>query len=247
LWTARNQAVADYPGFCSIGAVMLRFENAAAVLAKRAGASTYFRDQWEKQYLREHPDQVNWTRGSRWIYEAAEAKQILRDNWRLYLPIHLRGMANTLLGPLHVWSWADSLVERIAARPSATEASAAARPDMPSPPPSPMVGLYGGGPVRSFPLATRILTKAALVFNGLLILLATIGACRCRPWSRPALAAMLGSGLVAWFAAGGPDGTARYRAPFAGVLCLLAGLGVTEVIERLGSARRLVPSAGTRV
>jgi len=103
-WQVRNAALTGYGGFSAIADANLYFYQAASVLAADEDSSYYemqkrmgYRD--EEVYLREHPEQANWTRAQRYRHMGRKGREILIRHPMTYAKIHVKGMARALLDP----------------------------------------------------------------------------------------------------------------------------------------------------
>ena len=97
-WFVRNAAVADYPGFASVGDVSLYFYSAASVQAKLEGKSSAqemeeMGFESDDRYFRLHPEQKSWSQGKVYKFMRSEALRIIAEQWPSYLLIHARGCA----------------------------------------------------------------------------------------------------------------------------------------------------------
>lgn len=206
LWSLRNLAQTGYPGFCSIGSIAYYKSDAVVVLAKRDGrrpedVMAEFGLTDPERYLALHPEQRDWPFGKVQAWQEAEGKRLVLANLGTYLPMHLAGMGQVLLGGHR--GWFRDLWH--AARPPADEAGR-----------------------KATPWLVTAVAVAAVIYNFVVLVLACLAFFqRSGPpdWRRrPVVLVMVATAGLLWVASGSVFSASRYRLPFMWVLCLLAGV-----------------------
>jgi Dolichyl-phosphate-mannose-protein mannosyltransferase len=105
LWQIRNKLETGYSGFSAIATDNLYFISAGSVLAAKQHVPYYeMRDrlgyQDQSVYMREHPEQKNWTAAQRVNYQSQAAKHILLDNPLTYAGIYFDGILRATFDPV---------------------------------------------------------------------------------------------------------------------------------------------------
>jgi len=105
LWQIRNKLETGYSGFSAIATDNLYFISAGSVLAAKQRVPYYeMRDrlgyQDESVYLREHPEQKNWTAAQRVNYQSQAARNILLSSPLTYAGIYFDGILRATFDPV---------------------------------------------------------------------------------------------------------------------------------------------------
>jgi hypothetical protein len=232
LWQVRNATQANYNGFSAISDISWYFYQGASVEAARQGLTYYA--LWDEmgytnreQYLSNHPEQRSWPEGDIYEYMGAEGRRVVLDGLSVYVPIHLIGVVKTVVNP--------GGVEYLK-----------------------MLNLYSGdefgeavnqGFAQSI---TYLLTEnPLLLFTNVLfgVMLAAylalsvvaLFSLRRTLFTAPMLT-LLALGAYLLIMSGGPQSLSRFRHPIMPILCLLAGFGLSVIME--ASRRRRENAVG---
>jgi len=220
-WTFRNDRVADYPGFSSIGDLGLYFYAAASVQAKlehKGFAQAQQEMGWgdNQHYFQAHPGQIKWSQGQIARFMRAESQRIISQHLPSYLVLHARGfvillfdtVATSILGAVHLYPEGGGLLSRTVDQ-----------------------GFYRGMTwlIRQYPVV-----GLAFVLLGIQLLLyyafALLGL-RQLPFAMGCFFVL----VVLYFVliSGGPIANGRYRAAIMPLVCISAGVAIGKRLSQI--------------
>lgn len=229
-WQLRNWKETGYTGFSAISDKNLYFYEALPVLAERRGVPSARRQQARYEagetdqaiYLRQHPEQANWTAPARYRFLRHEALRIIRAQPLAWAKIHFAGVWHTLTDSgRNAWLSFFGLAD--------TRAT-----DMLRPPRAFWQRLSAAATERPAVLAIHALLAAFVAVYLILALFGIIRAARL-----PCALLVLSVALYLVLLSGGDAGYHRFRLPITPAICLFAAHGFASFSARLAAVRWL--------
>jgi hypothetical protein len=227
-WNIRNYVVAGYSGFSTVATVNLYFFNAAQVLGDKKGIP-YEQEQHQMwsydKNIKCHLNPIEYPCNRAEAYNSMkkDGLKIIAENRFLYATLHIKGILRVLLGP------------------AGTDA----------------VKLLFGHDLQTYAMqdntvkeSIRLFQKQPLFFIvyvslGVILyvylLLALIGLFYgLFKKNMPTTPLMILLSVAAYFLAisGGAVGQGRYRHPIMPIICILAGYGLSVILDRLKAGNR---------
>lgn len=220
-WQIRNLRMAGYRGFAAISDVNLYYYEAVLVLADQRGIPP---EQWDRiridagegndaNYLRQHPEQVDWPPARRFQFMRSEAVRIIRGDPLRWARLHFAGVFHTL---------SDTGRNAWLAFFRLTDTGKLAGPALP--------GTFWQRATAAISQKPLVLAIHSLLAAILLVylLLALIGL--ASPASRtPGMLLALAVGVWLLLPTGGA-GYHRFRVPLVPVICMLAAQGYCSLV-----------------
>jgi len=222
IWHIRNLKVSGYGGFSAIDAVSVYFHHAAAIEAVRDHKSYYQvrKDRGShnrEKYFNRHPKQRNWTASERFQFMKKEGLKEIRDNFKIYFIIHIKGMLRILIDPGAIY-----YLKLLSLYPK-------------------QAGLLGEIVDRGFfAVAISLMKKKPLVFLsnvffGIVLifqLLLAFFALLNKKIFSPACLFMIGIGVYFWIISAYPHSLSRLRHPIMPLICILSSFTLNIFIEK---------------
>jgi len=221
-WQIRNYRVTGYGQFSAVGDQNLYFYRGASVIAKLTNRS-FSEVQKElgfnawTQYIRVHPDQATWSYGQRYAFMRWEGLRLIRNNLRIYAPIHLRGMVSVIVNP-------GGIVYGMLFKKVPTSMN----------------------PVDALPTLDTLRTNYPVIF-WLCISLAVLLLCylvmavigSAMAWWRERTAAILLGTVAVYFVlvSSGAESAGRFRHPIMPIVCFFAGYASALLFRRRAQVR----------
>ncbi|HVX10863.1 MAG TPA: glycosyltransferase family 39 protein [Pirellulales bacterium] len=238
-WQIRNFFAAGYAGFSAISDINLYYYEALPIVAEREAGGPVERDAVRIEagegdpaaYLRQHPEQIEWSAAQRYRFLRQEAMRIILAHPSAWARVHVGGMLNTLTDSGRN-AWLGFF--RLADTGKPTEAppartfwqrltdAAAQRPRV--------LAIHGL-------LAVTLAIYLGLAFTGVV----SAGG----PGARPAVLLALALFTYLLLVSGGDAGYHRFRIPMTPVICLFAAQGGSTAValaRRYGLVRRRATS-----
>jgi hypothetical protein len=219
LWTVRNHWVADYRGISCVSSVSLLKYKAAGVMAELNGTTReQERDRLTRLCQESLPPDA--TPGKRWRAWERQGVAIIREYPLVYAKVHLKGMALELFGPErdHFTRFSYG-----ASGAAVIDANGRVSDDR-------LHAVRAGSPVA----AAELLRPLVLAIEGLIALLWLAGISslvRARRWLL--LGGLLLPAVYVLALSGGPEGSPRFRVIYTPSLCVLGGIALQVLRERV--------------
>jgi 4-amino-4-deoxy-L-arabinose transferase-like glycosyltransferase len=227
LWQLRNAAAADYNGFSAISDISWYFYQGASVTAAERGVPYYVVQEElgysdRERYFQAHPEQRTWPEGRVYEYMGREGRKVTFGNIPIYARIHAIGMVKTLVNPGGVEYLKSLNLYPDVGGDFGVAVNAG-------------IGETIAYLVRENPLLLAVnllfgLMLAAYLLLSLLTLLSR------HTWS-VALVIVLALALYLLVLSGGPQSLSRFRHPIMPEICILAGYGLSVIMDRVRARR----------
>lgn len=224
LWQIRNKVETGYSGFSAITDVNLYFYQGASVLAVKEGIPYHemqnqmgYRDV--EIYFQNHPDQREWDESKIYEHMRKQGIEVVLGNPLTYSIIHLKGMLRVLLDPgamaylklFGLYPKVGGLLGIIIDRGLAKT----------------VIDLFREKPLVFW---SNVLLEAMLA---LYLLFGIIALLHKNFINNMPMIALLSVGIYFFVLSGGPGSVNRFRHPIMPILCILAGYGLSALIDRL--------------
>jgi 4-amino-4-deoxy-L-arabinose transferase-like glycosyltransferase len=230
-WVVRNYRARGYPAFSSVGDINLYFYQGSSIIAKNTGRSYYeVQDELgynsDEQYARTHPSQAGWSKMQKYNYMGREGGRLVRENWRIYPGIHLRGMVVMMADPGAIF-----IAKMLKQYPETGGRLLGTAVDR---------GVIAAlKSVRARYPFVFYLTFVLGVLLAVYLLLSVAGLITAWPQARAAVALLVMTAGYLIVIGGGPAATSRFREPVMPVLCLFGGVAISRVRGRARGGRRM--------
>lgn len=239
IWHGRNQLVANYPGFSSVNGVNLYYWTVPAIKAHKTGGKF---DQVQKAMDVSDPKIICFNQSLHGVATVdkkfpcdksqvfkdmeKEGSKIIKDNLPRYSLMHLDGMIRTLLGPT-VSDW-----QILFGNPINYSVVNTTFQD----------GIFVH--LKNMVIQAPNLLALYLILGILywsFILLTVVGFWGRLPINGLQLFTILSVGAYFIIVGGGTVGQGRYRHPLMPIICLVAGYGLSLIIDKFQQRRSLKP------
>jgi hypothetical protein len=228
-WQARNYIATGYTGFSSQYVEGLYFYTVPQIMAEKNGGSW---EDWRKtlggaissHYFEKHPEQRNWNLGQIRKWQKEEAQKFIFENLGTYFRLHLIHIAYTILWPGFDEYWRLArLSEEGAEFPRATDTNLETKTSF-------LRQKFGS--FISRPLGLILGQLSFLFLLSTTYLLAIWGSIRARNNYESVIIIFL---ICVYFVViPGTVGSARFRTPIMPLICVLAGFGLRQILNKIG-------------
>jgi len=238
VWNLRNQMVIGYSGFSGVNGVNLYYWTAPAIEANKTGKNfDAIQNEMEVQDPKimcfnqslygpkMSPDQITCNKSQVFKDMEKEGAQVIRDNFPRYTLMHIDGILRTLLGP--AVSDYQSLFGKPIDFPSRTGTTF-----------QDGIFLHLQNMVTKAPeLLSMYLLLGILSVS--FIVLTIVGLAGRLPIGGLQLFTVLSVGAYFVVVGGGSVGQGRYRHPLMPIICVVAGYGLSLIVDKFQQRRQL--------